>query len=254
MRVGRVSLERHRHDWEELAEYDPLWAVLTQPGKHGGRWERDEFFATGEAEVAEVLETAERLDLPKARRRALDFGCGAGRLTRALARRFETAVGVDIAEGMVATARRLNEDVPGAEFRVNTRPDLSQFEDGEFDFAYTSLVLQHIPSRGLIEGYLSELLRVTAPGGLLVFGLPERISWPYRLGLTRRLYRLLRLLRVPEAAILRRTPLTPMRMTALPELRVRGLVESEGGRLLRVEPSAGGGVRTLRYYVSPARG
>ena len=36
-----MSLERHRHDWEELAAYDPLWAVLTQPGKRGGRWDRD---------------------------------------------------------------------------------------------------------------------------------------------------------------------------------------------------------------------
>lgn len=249
-----MTLDRHRHDWEELAEFDPLWAVLTRPDKRGGRWNREEFLATGEAEIAAVLERAEELGLPKERRRALDFGCGAGRLTRALARRFETAVGVDISERMVETARGLNEDVPGCEFRVNTSPDLRLFEDGEFDLAYTSLVLQHIPGRALIESYVTELLRVTGPSGLLVFGLPDRISWPYRLGLTRRLYRFLRLLRVPDETILRRTPLTPMRMSALPEQRVRGLVEGRGGRILCVEPSSGGGLRTLRYYVTPARG
>lgn len=249
-----MTLDSHRHDWEELAEFDPLWAVLTRPDKRGGLWDRDEFLSTGESEVAEVLERAEELGLPHERRRALDFGCGAGRLTRALAQRFPTAVGVDISERMVETARQLNEDVPGCEFRVNSSPDLRQFEDGEFDFAYTSLVLQHLPGRRLIESYVAELLRVTAAGGLLVFGLPDRISWPYRLGVTRRLYRLLRLLRVPDGTILRRTPLTPMRMSALPEPVVRTLVESRGSRLLRAEPSEGGGVRTVRYYVTPARG
>lgn len=249
-----MTLDRHRHDWEELAGFDPLWAVLTQPDKRGGRWQRDEFLATGEAEIAEVLAQAEELGLPEERRRALDFGCGAGRLTRALARRFETAVGVDISARMVETARRLNEDVPGCEFRVNSAPDLRQFEDGEFDFAYTSLVLQHLPGRTLIESYVSELLRVTAPGGLVVFGLPDRISWPYRLGLTRRVYRLLRLVRVPDETILRRTPLTPMRMSALPEQAVRRLVEQGGARVLRAIASEGGGVRTVRYYVAPARG
>ena len=44
-----MSLERHRQDWEHLAETDPLWAVLTHPGRKGGRWDVDEFFATGEA-------------------------------------------------------------------------------------------------------------------------------------------------------------------------------------------------------------
>jgi SAM-dependent methyltransferase len=249
-----MTLDSHRHDWEELAEFDPLWAVLTRPDKRGGRWDRDEFLSTGETEIAEVLAGAEQLGLPQQQRRALDFGCGAGRLTRALAHRFPTAVGVDISERMVETAQRLNADVPGCEFRVNSSPDLRQFQDGAFDLVYTSLVLQHLPSRGLIESYVTELVRVTAPGGLLVFGLPDRISWPYRLGLTRRLYRLLRVLRVPDDTILRRTPLTPMRMSALAEPLVRSLVEDHGGRVLRAEPSEGGGVRTVRYFVTPARG
>jgi SAM-dependent methyltransferase len=248
-----MTLERHRHDWEELAAYDPLWAVLTQPGKRGGRWDREEFFATGEAEVAEVMEAAGSLGLPEERRQALDFGCGAGRLTRALAARFDRAVGIDISERMVETAAGLNADVPGCTFRVNASDDLAQFDDGTFDFVYSSIVLQHIPP-GLIEGYVAELLRVTAPGGLLVFGLPDRISWPYRLGLTRRLYTLLRALRVPDETILRRTPLTPMRMSGLPEARVRRLVEVRGGGVLHADASEGGGVRTVRYFVTPADG
>lgn len=249
-----MTLERHRSDWEKLAEVDPLWAVLTQPGKRGGRWDADEFLATGETEIAEVMDAAEGLGLPALRRRALDFGCGAGRLTRALAGRFETAVGVDISAGMVETARSLNADVEGCEFRVNTSADLVQFGDGEFDFVYSSLVLQHLPDRKAVEGYVAEFLRVVASDGLVVFGLPAWIGWPYRLALSRRLYAALRRLGVGEGTILRRTPLTPMRMTAVPAADVRAFLERRGSRVLHDELRDGGSVRTVRYYVSPGRG
>jgi SAM-dependent methyltransferase len=245
-----MTLERHRSEWEKLAEHDALWAVLTQPDKRGGRWSAEEFLATGEVEIAEVLAEVERLGRAARRRRALDFGCGAGRLTRALAGRFDTAVGVDISAAMVETAQRLNADVPGCEFRQNTTSDLGQFGDGEFDLVYTSLVLQHLPTRELVRGYVAELLRVAAPDGIVVFGLPDRISWPYRLGLSRRLYAVLRRLGVREETLLRRTPLTPMRMTAVPERDVREQLAALGADVLRTEVGEGGGVRTVRYFVA----
>ena len=244
-----MSLARHRRDWEELAAYDALWAVLTDAGKRGGRWDAEEFLATGEAEVAAVLARLDELGLPRARRAALDFGCGAGRLTRALAGRFERAVGIDIAAGMVDAARRLNDDVANVEFHVNDAPDLRRFDDGAFDLVYTSLVLQHVPGRALIEAYLRELVRVTAPGGALVAALPVRIALPYRLGVARRAYVALRWLRVPERTLLERTPLTPMRMTAVPEARVRAVVAEAGGTVAAVDATAGAGVRTLRYVI-----
>ncbi|HUH14868.1 MAG TPA: class I SAM-dependent methyltransferase [Gaiellaceae bacterium] len=245
-----MSLERHREDWERLAEADPLWAVLTARGRKGGGWDVDEFLATGEAEIAEVLARAEALGLPARRERALDFGCGAGRLTRALAARFPVAVGVDISTTMVEAARRLNEGVPGVEFRVNAASDLALFEDGSFDLVYSNRVLQHVPSAAEIERYLLEFLRVTRPGGLVVAGIPCRIPLPWSLQPRRRVYALLRRLGVSEAWLLRRTPLTPMRMTVVPEHRVRGLLEASGADLVDAEPVDEGPVRALRYYVS----
>lgn len=247
-----MTLERHRSEWEKLAEHDALWAVLTEPDKRGGGWDAEEFLATGEAEIAEVLAAAERLGRPRARRSALDFGCGAGRLTRALAGRFERAVGIDISAAMVETAQRLNADVPGCEFRQNTTAELAQFRDGEFDLVYTSLVLQHLPSRELVRGYVAEFLRVAAGDGIVVFGVPDRISWPYRLAVTRRVYAALRRLGVAEETLLRRTPLTPMRMTALPERDVRAHLAALEADVLRIEVSEGGGVRTVRYFAARA--
>ncbi len=245
-----MSLERHKEDWERLAEVDPLWAVLTAPDQKGGGWDVDDFFATGEAEIAHVLAVVEGLGRPETRGRALDFGCGVGRLTRALGRRYETAVGIDISEAMIAQARQLNEAFPQCEFRLNASSDLGQFETGSFDFVYSSIVLQHLPSAADIERYVTEFLRVAAPAAMVVFGIPTHISFPYSLQPRRRVYGLLRRLGVSEEWMLRRTPLTPMRMTVVAEAAVRELVEKQGATVLHAEPIDAGPLRALRYYVA----
>lgn len=248
--MSPVAARRHREDWEQLAEADALWAVLTAPGAKGGRWSAEEFFATGEAEIAAVEARLTDLGRPARRERALDFGCGVGRLTRALARRFDRAVGVDIAAGMVEQARRLNDRVPNVEFICNDAPDLACLE-GDFDLVYSNIVLQHLASPRDIERYVGEFLRLTREDGLVVFGLPTRIAFPWSLQPRRRAYALLRSLRVPEQWLLKRTPLTPMRMTAVPEVRVRGLLASQGATVLDVESFDDGPVAARRYYVSP---
>jgi SAM-dependent methyltransferase len=245
-----TGLERHKRDWEQLAGTDPLWAVLTDPSRKGGRWTREEFLETGERQIAALLERAAALGRPASRRRAFDFGCGAGRLTRALAGRFDEAVGVDVAEGMVEVARQMNSDVPNVRFEVNDRPDLERFESGSFDLVYTDLVLQHLPSRELLRRYVAELLRLTSADGLLVFGAPVELALVNRLQVSRRLYALLRALRVPEETILRRTPLTPMRMIWMPEEDVVRLVADLGGELLDRErpPDV---PHYVRFWVAP---
>ena len=98
-----------------------MWAVLSQADKRGGRWRRDEFLATGQVEVDVQLATLAPSGFPHRRDLALDFGCGAGRLSRALARHFDRVIGVDVSASMIATARRLNADVTNIEFRENAR-------------------------------------------------------------------------------------------------------------------------------------
>ena len=247
-----IGRDRHQQDWERLAEVDALWAVLTRPGRKGGRWDVDEFFATGEAEIAHVFSVAASLGRPARRERAIDFGCGVGRLTRALGTRFESALGVDISAGMIDHARRLNAAFPACEFCVNTTPDLGQWETASFDLVYSSIALQHIPSVPEIEQYVTEFLRVARPDALVVFGLPYYIPSLWSFQPRRRIYALLRQLGVSEQWMLRRTPLTPMRMTTVPEADVRGLIEREGASVLRTERIDEGPIRALRYYISPS--
>lgn len=245
------ALTRLQREWDELAETDALWAVLTDPGRKGGRWTVAEFLAAGEAEIEAVLERAAALRRPARRDRALDFGCGAGRLTRALSSRFRTAVGVDVSAEMVRRARELSADRPNAEFVVNVRPDLSVFETGSFDLAYSNIVLQHLPTSALAASFVGELLRVTAPDGVAIFQAPDAIPLRYRLQPLRRGYAALRRLGVPPRALILRTPLQPMRMTPLPRRRVEALVTAAGAQLLDVEPDGAFG---FRYYATGPAG
>ncbi|HYK06610.1 MAG TPA: class I SAM-dependent methyltransferase [Gaiellaceae bacterium] len=247
-----MSLERHQQDWERLAEVDALWAVLTAPGRKGGGWDLEEFFATGEAEIVHVLDVAGRLGRPSRHERALDFGCGVGRLTRALGTRFDRAIGIDISAGMVEQARRLNEAFPACEFRLNAAADLAQLDSDSFDLVYSSIALQHVPTVPEVERYIAELVRVARTDGLVVFGLPTHIPFPWSLQPRRRAYAVLRRLGVSEEWMLRRTPLTPMRMTQVPEADVRALLGRVGATVLETERIDEGPVRSLRYYVSPA--
>src|SRR5687768_12932320 len=45
------QLEHLRRVWQTLGRDDPMWAVLSHADKRGGRWDPEEFLATGEVEV-----------------------------------------------------------------------------------------------------------------------------------------------------------------------------------------------------------
>src|ERR1700739_2591516 len=95
--------------WESLAQKDALAAILTDQSKSGGKWDVIEFMATGDAEIEAVLQHLEAIGLrPDPGGAVLDFGCGVGRLTQALARRFPSCVGVDISQEMITQANALN--------------------------------------------------------------------------------------------------------------------------------------------------
>jgi SAM-dependent methyltransferase len=166
-----MDLRSIRRQWDRLGRRDPLWAVLTDDEKRGGKWDQDGFFRSGEEEVAFVLEHLANLGLRIPLDRALDFGCGVGRLTRALSRRFQRCDGVDIAPSMIERARALNGDAAGCVFHVLGDDGLAAFGDGAFSMVYSSLVLQHVP-RAAAERYVREFFRLVAAEGAVVFQLP----------------------------------------------------------------------------------
>ena len=158
--------------WEKHARHDPLWAILSDPTKRGRRWELAKFFETGRREVSLLLERIHDIGVALHRHKALDFGCGVGRLTQALGSHFETAIGIDISPTMVRLADRLNRRPKTVAYVLNLRADLEMFSPDYFDLIYTDIVLQHIRPDAVVA-YLHEFLRILRPGGLLVFQLPS---------------------------------------------------------------------------------
>ena len=167
-----MELERLQQHWNAFGEQDPLWAILAFPDKRGGAWDLEEFFATGRADVDDVLRLLADRGIAIERGRALDFGCGVGRLTRALAEHFDSCDGVDLAGSMIERARELNTNGDRVRFHHNAVPDLRLFGDGSFDFILSRLVLQHMEPE-LMRGYMREFVRVLRPGGVAVFNVPE---------------------------------------------------------------------------------
>ena len=107
----------------------------------------DAFLATGEQEVSATLERARQLGFPRASEQALDFGCGAGRITRALAGRFDACLGIDVSEPMVRCATRVDTDRLDCSFRGLGADALAELEAKSFDLVWCVLVLQHLPRR-----------------------------------------------------------------------------------------------------------
>jgi len=179
------DLKRLRATWHALGEDDPLWAILSLPDKRGGRWNTDEFFAAGEAEIGWIDELCVPLARPRERRLAVDFGCGVGRLTRALATRHAQVIGVDISPSMLEQARNLNAHLVNVRFVENAQARLDFLADASVYFIYSSITLHHIPPP-LQRAYIAEFLRVLAPDGVAVFQIASGYSRDWR-GLAYRL-------------------------------------------------------------------
>jgi SAM-dependent methyltransferase len=124
------------------------------------------FFALGEV-FARALADPVLDGIPRGR--ALDLGCGLGRITRALAKRFEEVVAIDVSTEMVRRAEELHpaDELPNVRFLVTDGLHVP-LEAESVDFVFSYEVFQHLPTRDVIRGNLAEVARVLHPDGLAV--------------------------------------------------------------------------------------
>jgi SAM-dependent methyltransferase len=165
--------ERRQQDvWSSLGAKDPDWGVLTVRDRRHGGWEGElsEFYASGEAAIEECLAQAR----PNATGRALDYGAGTGRLSFALASRFDQVTSVDISPGMLAT---LTSRAAAANItNVSPVAPASLSESRDHDFAVSLLVLQHLPTLAAIDNAIGMIAGALRAGAPAVIEVPERIN------------------------------------------------------------------------------
>ena len=181
MAVWQITrqIRRMRRDWDQRARENARYYVVTGQD----RWSDEEFYRSGHVtleedilnDLANVCQGMDPKDM-----RVLEIGCGAGRVTRALAGFFGQVYAVDISRPMVRQARRAVEGFPNVRVFRNNGMDLGAVREHwwnrfglgpkpQMDFAFSCMVFQHIPSRAIIESYVREVHRLLRPGALFKF-------------------------------------------------------------------------------------
>lgn len=178
-----------REDWDRRAQDDASYYVA-----FGRRRQSPEEFFSSAADVLRTLRAEyERLPVPPSQLRALEIGCGPGRLLLPLSDDFQQVDGVDVSAEMIELATRNLADRSNATAHVASGSDLAAFADASIGFVYSYAVFQHIPSREVVWSYLRDAVRVLQPGGVLKCqfnSLPQRgeadvepvLGWSIRAG------------------------------------------------------------------------
>lgn len=242
-----VNVNQLQRNWERFGEADPVWAVLTDGQDSREDRSSAEVFALGRADAGRWLARMAAIGGTATGERALDFGCGVGRLSQGLAPHYASVVGVDVSRPMLAAAEKHNADPGRVKFVHNTRDDLRLFEDASFDLVLTHIVLQHLPPP-LAVRYLAEFMRILRPGGSLIFQIPtERVQRKWRYALIKSLPWL-----VATYRRLRHGPTPHMEMHAVSPRTIEATIAAGRGKVLAADPdfSAGPTFRSATYYVS----
>ncbi|MBW4582303.1 MAG: class I SAM-dependent methyltransferase [Tildeniella nuda ZEHNDER 1965/U140] len=156
-------------EWEKWGKVDPYFAVITNAkfrAENLTQEAKEEFFEFGKDHVSHVLEVCrQHLDQGFTPKRALDFGCGTGRIVMPLAEIAEHVVGLDVSNSMLDEACKNCEERSISNVSFLKSDDNLFSLDGCFDFIHSALVFQHIaPSRGKL--ILMNLLKHLENGGI----------------------------------------------------------------------------------------
>jgi SAM-dependent methyltransferase len=193
---------RANSEWQRWGETDPLFGVSSWAGKRATDqepWTDDAFYQMGESDWQDFLTQWRQYGCRPGV--CLEIGCGAARLTRAMAGYFEHVHGIDVAPGMLAKAAPA---VEGLGVTLHLNDGLSIPLDTEsVDAVFSAHVFQHFDSIEDARANWREITRVLRPQGTLMIHLPVHI-WPEGLAPLEGAYAGWRVLGSWRAAIRRR--------------------------------------------------
>jgi ubiquinone/menaquinone biosynthesis C-methylase UbiE len=157
-------------EWKQWGKDDPLWGVASWSHKEkngASPWTEDEFYSLGESDWRDFLFHWQHHGLTG--ESCLEIGCGAGRLTKPLAKFFDKVYAVDVSEDMIRVA--LNNVKNNVEFSVIDGLHLPQ-KDFSVKAVFSTHVLQHLDNVEIGYSYFREFYRVLDSGGTIMVHLP----------------------------------------------------------------------------------
>jgi SAM-dependent methyltransferase len=167
-------LEKIRAAWSHMGITTPHFSVLTNkqflPGALGKNLKK--FWASGDAEAGSVEKILTRHGLGSLNKlTCVEYGCGVGRVTTGLARRFAVLHAYDISPGHLALARQRAHEVSvsNCQFHLCSENTLSPLES--CDFYYSKIVFQHNPPP-IIVRLVENAIRALRPNGIGIFQVP----------------------------------------------------------------------------------
>lgn len=171
-----------RRDWDERARKDAFLYIASWKDE----WDEEAFFASGEADYERLVEPIlAKLGVRPAGSALAELGCGAGRMTRAFARRFREVTAIDISEEMQTRAKSYLKDSGNVRWVLADGVSLAGVGTSSMDFVFSYLVLQHYPSAELTGGSIQEMMRILRPGGAFLFqfngSLRATMNWKGRI-------------------------------------------------------------------------
>jgi len=145
------TMNTGKHNWEKFGKKDPYYWVTTDSRYKDSKLTKNvqkHFFDSADKYLDSIFKVIRKhLDSSFNPERALDFGCGVGRVTIPLARHCNYVLGVDVAESMIAEAEKNRELylLYNIEFSTLAKNPISLTDS--FDFVHSIYVFQHIRTK-----------------------------------------------------------------------------------------------------------
>ena len=155
-----------RRDWDERARRNAFLYIASWRKD----WDEASFFESGEQDYVRLVHPIlQRLQFDPANKSMAELGCGAGRMTRSFAVRFQSVLAVDISAEMQSRAKAYLSSFSNIRWVLSNGETLSGIEDASVDFVFSYLVLQHMPTKEVVFNSIREMVRILRPGGAFLF-------------------------------------------------------------------------------------
>jgi SAM-dependent methyltransferase len=166
-------LRRTAQQWTDLGEGEPYWSVLSHDDYRKSQFEKHsaEFWKSGEWITDQIDNISDRFSIPSHFRSVMELGCGVGRMTRYLAKRFDTVHALDISPGNLAICMEATQNSAGRVHPVLVESLETVIATPMVDAFVSFITLQHNPppiQAALLKGAFSRL----NSGGLAFFQVP----------------------------------------------------------------------------------